>query len=401
METEPREVEVTLEAITRDIGPAIDSAVQDAARVAASIRDDETCARAVDVCAQVKAKVEQLEGWRKELYEPLYRHAEKIRDLFDPRTKEAKAVIKTIMASVSEYKIKKERDARIAREKAEAEARRQREEAERKRREADEAERLAREAAEAEARRKREAEEAEARRIKAEQEAKERKEREEREAAQRERECKQKEEEDARIEHAEEAQRVGNTQKVDSILDTTTPISPVMASPQVAPDKRTLRIESDLAAKVAEEKAERERQAEAEAKRKKEEAEAQAKKAREEAEAAEAAAKASAQAAAASAIVTRPDPRTISVVRYKWDLDSDGTRKGDTDAFLRLARGVVEGRLPVEYLGFDPARPEKFRPTAINEDVQRLKGAFTCDGLKAYPQQDEQLRRRNVGGREG
>jgi len=391
--------EVTLEVIMRDIGPEIDNAMQEAARIAASVKDDESREKAIDVSARVQEKVRSLEGWREEYYVPLYRQAEKIRDLFDPRIKQGKAIVKTIMAAVSDYNVKRERDARIAREKAEAEARRIQEEADRKRREAEEAERKAKEAKEAEARRKKEAEEAEARRVQAEKEAKERQEREAREAAQRERERKMKEEEDARIRHAEEARDVGNTQKVDTILDTPTPISPVMASPQVAPDRETLRIEQDLARKAADEKAENERKAQEDAEHKRKEAEDAAAKARAEADEAAAQAAAAAAAAAATSIVKRPDPRTTSVTRWKWDLDSDGTIKGDRDAFLKLAGEVVAGRVPIEYLGFEAAHPEKFRPSAINEDVQRLKDGFACPGLKAYPQQDEQLRKRKVGGR--
>lgn len=386
---------VDLDVIRRDIGPAIDKALNEAHRIAAAVKDDTSRELAINAVERVQGHLDSLNRWRKDFYEPKYRDAEEARENFDPRIKSGKAIVKTIMASVSEYNVRKEREARIARERAEAEARRQVEEAERAKQAAIDAERRAKEAIEAEKRRKAEAEEAERRRVAAEAEAKIRAEREAREAAAAETTRKIKEEEDARLRHAQEAKDVGNVGKVDAILEQPTPISPVLASPHVAPDLKTLALEQELAAKAAAEKAERERQEQEIADADLRKAKADAEAAKEAAAQAEAAAK-MAQAAASMAVVTRPDPRTTSVTRWKWDLDSDGTLAGDRAAFMALAKAVVEGRAPVEYLGFDLDHPDKFRPTAVNADVQRLKERFVCPGLKAYAQQDEQLKRRTA-----
>jgi len=238
------------------------------------------------------------------------------------------------------------------------------------------------------------------RRIQAEKEAKERQEREAREAAARETARKQAEEGEHRLEHALIAEDMKAGQKVDSILENATAISPVLGKAQQIPDQATVELEHDQARKVAEEKARQEAEASAKAAKERQEAETAAAKAQLEAEeAATAAAAAVAQAAATSAVVTRPDPRTTQVVRFKWDLDSDGTEEGDIAAFLILAKAVVEGKAPVDYLGFDPKAPTRFRPQAINADVTTLKDKFVCPGIKAYPEAIEQLRRRKVGGR--
>ena len=401
-QTDPQEI--TLEMMVSEIGPAFDSALDTAGKIAASIKDDSSRDSAVGMAEQVKDKLDILShdpkperddpgGLRERYYIPAYRHAEDIRALFDGRIKQGKAILKTIMSGVSEYNVRKEREARLARERAEAEARRQQEEADRKRREAEAAARRAKDAAEAEERRKKEAAAAEARRIQAEAEAKERADRETREAAARETARKIKEEEDARLRHAQEAHDVGNERKVETILDTQTPISPVLGSVQAQKDFETLKLESQQAEKATQEKVEAERKAQAEAEERRKVAEEEAADAKRASDEAAASAAAAAASAAATAVVTRPDPRTTAVIRYKWELDSDGTVEGDTKAFLLLARAVVDARAPLEYL-FDPNHPEKFRPQAVNEDVQRLKGEFSCPGLKAYPQRDEQLRGR-------
>ena len=74
---------------------------------------------------------------------------------------------------------------------------------------------------------------------------------------------------------------------------------------------------------------------------------------------------------------------------------SDGSEEGDMAAFLTLARAVVDGKIlsdgrpAVEYLGFDPKNPTKFRPAAINADVQTSKEKFSAPGIKAYPEARE------------
>ena len=406
---EPREV--TPEVIMKQIAPKIDEALAKAARVAAAIVDDQTRDIAITMAEEVQFQVIDVlthkpdpdtgdkGGWREQFYIPARKLADSLMDFCDPKIKKAKAVKDTLLSGVSAYNVKKERQERIEREAREAEARRIAAEAERLRREAEEAEAKAKAAAEAEERRKKEAEEAERRRIQAEKEAQEKREREAREAAAREVERKQREEEEHRLKHAQEAQDQGAGQKVDAILSNATAISPTLADPKKIQNEETLRLEQEQSRRLAQEKADKETADAAEAKRKREEAEAAAEKAKAEAAAAAMAA-ATAQAAAASAIVTRPDPRTTAVTSWKWDLDSDGTEAGDVAAFLLLAKSVVEGRAPIEYLGFDPKNPTKFRPQAINADVVTLKDKFNAPGLKAYPEAREQLKaRRKVGGR--
>lgn len=384
---------VDLEIIGRDIGPAIDKALSLAGKLAANVVDQTGMTVAVDAADKVKGYVATLKALRLNHYDPLYRKAEDARSHFDDRIKTGTAIIKTLLAAVSDFNVKAEREARLKREAAEAEARRIQEEADRKRREAEEAAARAKAAAEDEARRKKEAEEAEKRRLQAEKDAKDRQEREIREQAARETQRKLQEEETARLAHAQKAEDVGNVDKVGTILDSQTPISPTMASPQVAKDSETLRKEQELAQKQADERAELERQAAAEAERKRKESEAEAARLKADADQAAVSAKIAA-AAASQAVVVAKDSRTSSVTTWKWDWDSDGTIQGDTRAFLALVRAVADGKAPVEFLGFDPQKATDFRPSAINDTVQRLKDSFFCPGVKAFPQQDTRLKAR-------
>jgi hypothetical protein len=401
MERVPAPQVIDPAVIENDIGPRIDKALEQAARIAASITDDASRDIAIDAVEKVRDDcLSPLERWREEYYIPKYRATEKLRELFDPRIKQAKAITKTIMGHVADYNIRKKREADLARERAEAEARRIREEAERKQREAEEAERRAKEAAEAEKRRIKEAQEAEARRVQAEKEAAERREREAREAAAAETARKLKEEEEARIRQAEVAHEVGNGPgKVDAILENATPIAPVLAKPEQAKDNEALRLEQEQATRVAEERVLKERAAQAEAEKIRLAAEEDARAKRAEADRLTAEATASAAAAASTAIAVKSDSRTTSVVRWKWDLASDGTEESDKAAVMELLKAIVAGNVPIEFMGYDPKHPEKFRPTAIGESVTDMKERFACPGIRAYPQNDEQLKRRPVGGR--
>ncbi|MBS3927733.1 MAG: hypothetical protein KGZ65_03990 [Sphingomonadales bacterium] len=392
---------VDLEIIRSSIGPSIDKALHHAAKIAASITDDASREIAIDAVEKVKDDcLTVLEKWREDYYVPKYRDAEDARSVFDTRIKEAKAVVKTIMSHVSDYNVRKKREADLARERAEAEARRLREELERKQRELEAAERRANEAAEAEKRRIKEAEEAEERRIVAEAEARIRAERAAREAAAAETARKLKEEEDARLKQAQLAKDVGNGDaKVDTILESATPISPVLAKPEQAKDLETLRLENEQATRVAEEKVLREQAAAAEAENVRLAAEADAKAKREELATATAAATSAAAAAAATSIATTTDSRTVSVTRWKVDLASDGTVDGDRAAVMTLLKAIVEGRAPIEAMGFDENHPEDFRPSWVVKQAAEKKDRFFCPGWKAYPQADEQLKRRTVGGR--
>ena len=398
--------EVTPEVIYQEIAPTIEDALSRAAKVAASINSDESRDAAITMAKEVDSHLHKLThrpnlkegdegGWRERFYIPAYDLAVKLRDYCDPTIKKGQAIKTTLMKGVSDYNLRKEREERIAREKAEAEARRIAEEAARLQREAEESAARAKAAAEAEERRKQEAEIAEQRRIQAEKEAKERQEREAREAAAREIQRKIREEEEHRLTHAQEAKEQGAGQKVDGILSNPTPISPTLAIPRQAPDQKTLQLEQEQAERVAREKAALEEAQAAEAKRKRDEAEAAAAKAQADADAAALAA-ATAKAAASSAIVTRPDSRTTATVRYSWELNSDGTWEGDIKAFAEFVNAVAAGRAPREYLtDFD-----QFRAPAVGKDVTKLREKFVCPGLRAYPVRTEYLnKRRKVGGR--
>lgn len=396
---------VDLEVIRTQLGPSIDKLIVRAdstvAKLAAGIKDDETMALAVGEAELLRdSGKDLLERWREDYYIPQYREAERTREVFDPRLKRITAHIKTLMAHVSDYKGSKEREAKLARERAEAEARRQREEAERKVREAEEAERRAKEAAEAEKRRAQAAKEAEERRIQAEKEAAERREREAREAAAAETARKLKEEEEARIKHAEVAQEEGNgAAKVDTILESATPISPVLGKAEQARSQEAVALEQENARKVAEEKARQETKAAATAEQKRKDAEAEAFRLRQEAEAATAAATAAAAAAAATETAMSVDSGTQDATRWKWDLASDGTEMGDITAVMHVLAEIIAGRAPIEYCGFERKHPERWRPAQIQEDVTAKKDRFVCAGIIAYPQKDTQLKRRVVGGR--
>lgn len=408
---------IDFNVIRNEMAPEIDRIITHAnttvAKLAVGIKDDETMALAVKEAEFLRDNGQDLlKKWREEFYmEKWYRPGEEVRDFFDSRLKPIAAHMKTLLGHVSDYKGKKEREAKLARERAEAEARRQREEAERKQREAEEAERRAKEAAEAEKRRIKEAQEAEERRIQAEKELKERQEREARESAAKETQRKLKEEEDARMRHAEVAHEEGSgAAKVDTILESATPISPVLggASAQVK-DMETLRLERENATRVAEEKLLKEEAEKAAAEKRRKEAEAEAFRAREEATAATAAATAAAAAAAAASIPPKTESGTTGTVRWIWDLESDGSVDGDRNAIIAVLRGVVEaldGKMqlppgfdPLTFIGYDEKHPEDFRPSAITKRVTEDKDRFRWPGIRAYPQQDERLKRRVVGGR--
>lgn len=403
--TIPKPEVIDPDVIKGDIGPAIDKFLDqvDAAKYAVSIKDEASRDQAVGVVKRLKEEcAEPLENWREQFYVPVYRKAEETRELFDPRIKRAKAFIKTIMGYVADYNLKKEREEKLARERAEAEARRLQEEADRKRREAEEAERRRKEAEEAERRRQQEAKAAEERRLVAEKEAQERAEREAREAAAAETARKLKEEEEARLQHAQVADEQGaGAGKVDTILESQTPIAPVLAKPEQARDLEQMRLEQEQAARAAEEKVQQERKAAEEAEQQRRAAEEAARQAKDEADRAEAAARAAA-AAAVTTSVQKEDSLTTAVTTWKWDLDSDGTEAGDKAAVMELLKAIVAGHVPIEFMGFDPKRPQDFRPAAVTKAVTDSKDVFRCPGIRAYPQRDERLKsttRRVVGGR--
>jgi len=71
---------------------------------------------------------------------------------------------------------------------------------------------------------------------------------------------------------------------------------------------------------------------------------------------------------------------------------------GDITAVMMILREIIEGRKPIEFIGFNRKRPQDFRPSAIGDDVTDKKDRFSCPGIRAYAQGNDQLKRR-VGGR--
>ena len=379
---------VDIDVIKNEIGPAIDKMLTRAdalvPRVSAAVKDNESRDLARREAEHLRDNGKDiLDKYREAIYmEQIYRPGEKVRlELFDNRLKRIVAHMKTLLGSVSEYNERKDREAAIAKERAEAEARRQREESERKQREAVAAEARAKQAAEDEKKRKLEAEDAEKRRVAAEAEAQERRDREAREAAAAETKRKLQEAEEAQIKQAQVAHDEGNgAAKVDTILETPKPISTVLGKAESAGDAESVRLEQENARKVTEEKARREREEAAAAEAKRKEAEAEAFRLRQEADA-------------------EHDAGTTAYQRYVWDLESDGTELGDIAAVMAILREVLDGRKPIEYIGFNRKRPQDWRPSIIGEEVSDKKERFVCPGVRAYPQRDDRLKRRVVGGR--
>ena len=114
----------------------IGNVIDEAQAVALAITDDVSCERAVALGSAVKERIVWLNGKRKEIYEPLFRATENVRNEYDNPLKLGKAIEKTLAAAVIDYKLKKRREEERLRLAAEAEVKRQKEEAERKEREA-------------------------------------------------------------------------------------------------------------------------------------------------------------------------------------------------------------------------------------------------------------------------
>ncbi len=379
----------------------VDRADTVVAKVAADVKDEASIAVAVREAEFLRDNGKDLlEKWREQYYmEEFYRPGELRRQMFDNPLKRINAHVKTLMNAVADCKERLKREAQLARERAEAEARRQREEAERKMREAEEAERRAKAAAEEERKRKEEAEAAEKRRLQAEEDARLRREREAREAAAAETMRKIREEEEARLRHAEVAEEVGNGAKVGTILETQKPISAVLGKVEQAPDLEAARLEQENAKRLADERARKDAEEAAAAHARRREAEAEA--FRKKQEAAQAAQEAAAAQAAAAAVPEKIiDTGTTSVERKKWDLDSDGTEAGDAAAVKAILKGILEGVYPIEYCGYNPKRPQDWRPSQIQTDIANKDKRFLGGpGIRVYTQVDEQQKRRAVGGR--
>lgn len=356
--------------------------IEDARILAANVTDDVGLEKATTMGAMIKQKIAWLKERRKAVYEPLKAATENVRLEYDTPLKLGEQLEKTLVAAVITYKQKKRDEETRARLALEAEAKRQKEEAERKEREAAaERDRIVRER-EAEEQRKRDAVAVEEKR-KADEVARIQRENEAKAKAESDARAAQlKLEEDRRVAAAKEAEDVGLTERSETILDKQMPVAPLPAPLPSA---------ADLQAKAEKERADREA-AVAEEKRKADEKVAEEKKRTEEAaalkklddDAAAARAKSAEAEAAASQQVTvsRPDERVRTAVSWKYDLP-------DSAAFRKLCLAIGEGRAPVEYGGFDPENPQKFRAAAITKDVTRLKDQFQGEpiGVRTWPEE--------------
>lgn len=358
------------------------SVVEDARVLSLTITDDITCEKAVQLGALVKEKEKWLKGRREAVYEPLKKATETIRLEYDTPLKLADQIGKTLAAAVITYKQKKRDEEKKRQLELEAEAKRQREEAARKEREAAaERDRIIKER-ELEEQRKREAAQAEERR-KQEAIAAEKKAAEDKAKAEADERARQiKEEEERRLATAQKAHDEGLTDRSEQILDKQMPVAPIPAPLPSA---------AETAAK-AEEKRKADEATAAEEKRKADEKAAEDKKRQEEAdklkkldeEAAQAKAKAAEteQAASQQVTVARPEDRMRTNVSWKYDVP-------DEAAFKKLCLAIGQGRCPVEYGGFNPLEPQKFRAAAIQKDVTRLKEQFEGDaiGIRTWPEE--------------
>lgn len=331
----------------------------------------------------LKTKVKEVQGLRARWYDPERLRVEALRAVYDTPLKLADSIIRSAESAITEYNERKRREAQVAREKAEAEARRAREEADRKRREAEEAERRAK--AEAEARKRREEEE----KMRLEREKLERERREfeaaKAEQARKEAELKRKreEEEKARLDHAIEAERVGNTDKVDTTLERAKPLP--VAAPVIpegpTPEEITAQALKETEEREAREKAQREA---AEARQREEEEKERARQAKEAADKAAAEAKEAEMRAAATTTIM---PK--GVTRHKY-------RIAGAVEFRAFLEAVVQASLndprALEYAGYNPEKPDGFRSSALTKDVTRLKDAFRFPGVETWSEVVDQIK---------
>ena len=368
--------------VKAEIVEYIGNVVEDARTLAIAITDDATCESAISLGAAVKDKLKWLKGRRLAVYKPLADATENVRLEYDTPLKLGEQIEKTLAAAVITYKQQKRAEEERRRLEIEAEARRQKEEADRKEREAAaERDRIIRERQLEEQRKREEAAAEERRRIEAEAavkreiEAKAKAEADERSRQLR-------EEEDRRLAAAQAAQDVGLVDRSEQILEKQMPVAPIVPQMTSVADlqARALVDQARRDEEAARDRREAEQRAAEAAKR---EAQATMLK-RMDDEAALARARAAETEAAASQAVTvsRPEERMRTSVSWKWDIP-------DADSLRKLARAVADGRAPVEYLGFDPAEPQKFRAAAITKDVTRLKDQFRGEaiGVRTYPEE--------------
>ncbi len=371
------------QVVKAEVVEYLGSVLEDARVLSIEITDDSTCEQAISLGAKIKEKIAYLKNRRKVVYEPLKAATEGVRMEYDNPLKLGDQMERALSAAVITFKQKKRAEEERIRLAAEAEAKRQKEEADRKEREVQaERERIVRER---EAREQRERDERiaeekrkrdEEARIKAEADAKAKAEADAR--------AKQlQEEQERRLASAQEAHDVGLAERSETILDTQQPIAPLPAP---------LPSSAEIAAKAEKERQEREaleveekRKDEAKAleDKKREEELAHLRKLDEEAALAKSRAAESEAAASQQITVTRPDDRMRTSVSWKYDV-------ADIASFKKLCKAIAEGRAPVEYGGFDPEQPQKFRGTAaLQRDVTRLKDQFAgADiGIRTWPEE--------------
>lgn len=355
------------EIVQAEIVEYMGSILEQAQQLALDVKDDGSANRAAEIGVAVKTRLVWLKKKRFTDYEEhLFPAAERIRLSFDNPIKLGIAIEKTLGAAVNKYKLDKKREEDRLRLEAEAKARVIREEASRKEREAEaERQRIIKERQEREQRARDEAE-AEERRKKAEAKTREDAEIARLKKEQDERARLIKEEEDARLAKAQEAHAVGMADRVEGILENPTAIASVA---KALPTKAVVEEEEKRRAeeKAAAEEAERKRQAAAtEEQRLREEEAAKMKQLQDEADKAKADADLAESAAAAQATVTAADNRMRTNQKAMYEVV-------DKASFLKMAKAVVEGRAPIEFLGFDPEHPEKYRASAIGKMANDAK----------------------------
>lgn len=347
-----------------------------AEEMALAVKDDASANEATSLGVAVKNRVKWLKDKREEVYEPLYKATERVRAEFDTPIKIGTDIDKRLSAAVIKYRLDKKREEERLRLAAEADARRIRDEAERKRKEVEaERQRIIREQ-EAREQKRRDDEAAEERRKLAEIEATKKAEQERLKKEQDERARLMKEEEDARLKKAQEAHDVGLSERVENILERPTAIAPV---PAPLPTTAEMQAEAERKRKQAEADAEAERkrqEAAAEEERKCQEETAHMAKLQEDAERAKADADSAESMAAAHVTVGREDDRLRTSGSWQYAID-------DEASFRKLLKAVVENRAPVEWAGFDPEQPKKFRATKIGKYVVKLKNDPDASGKQA------------------
>lgn len=357
---------VEASVVKAEIVEYMGNVIEQAQTLALAVKDDESANQAAEVGVAIKSRLVWLKKKREEIYEPLYQATEAVRNEYDNPIKLGVQIEKTLAAAVNKYRLDKRREEERLRLEAEAEARRVREEAARKEREAQaERERIIKEQQEREQKRREELA-AEERRVKAEAKAREDAERARVQREQDERARLMKEEEDARLAKAQEAHAVGMADRVESILEKPGAIAPVakaLPTKAVLEEQAELKRKEDAAAAAAEKN--REDAAVKEQKLREEEG-ARMKELQEAADRAKADADLAEASAAAQATVTKADTRMRTNVKAMYEI-------ADEASFRKVVKAVAENRAPIEFLGFDPEHPEKFRASAIGKHATKIK----------------------------